>query len=216
MPAHHFGNILSSKQEKMARQGIWKKPYLVFGASRWWLNKKSLILFIVIYNVKWILSDHFTKECVCPSVYSLKLIINIVSSQIILLHSEKQTGQETYALTQATISPSLWACWSVCTGKCKFPHYRKWSLTSELYRKITAGVSVCSWTHHVWLVHLDGHFTDSICCFVDHFQEAGAAQSLGAHSSGQLKTHTHDNTAITRLHFKTDAKLQTHKEIKQE
>lgn len=55
----------------------------------------------------------------------------------------------------------------------------------------TAGESVCSWTHHVWLIHLDGHFTDSVCCFVDHFQEAGAAQSLGAHCSGQLKTHTH-------------------------
>lgn len=43
---------------------------------------------------------------------------------------------------------------------------------------------VYSWTHHVWLIHLDGHFTDSICCFVDHFQEAGATQSLSAHSPG--------------------------------
>lgn len=55
----------------------------------------------------------------------------------------------------------------------------------------TAGVSVSSWTHHVWLIHLDGHFTDSVCCFVDHFQEAGAAQSLGAHCSGQLKINRH-------------------------
>lgn len=51
-------------------------------------------------------------------------------------------------------------------------------------------LSVYSWTHHVWLIHFDGHFTDSICCFVDHFQEAGTAQSLSTHSPGQLKTHT--------------------------
>lgn len=47
-------------------------------------------------------------------------------------------------------------------------------------------------THHVRLVHLDGHFTDGVGCFVDHFQEAGAAQGLRAHCSGQLDTHTHN------------------------
>lgn len=46
-----------------------------------------------------------------------------------------------------------------------------------------------AWTHHIRLVHLDGHFSDGVCCLVDHFKEAGPAQRLGADRSGQLKTH---------------------------
>lgn len=61
----------------------------------------------------------------------------------------------------------------------------------------TTGRVVNSGTHHIGLVHLDGHFTDGVCRFVDHFQEAGAAQSLSADCSGQLNTR--DETAIITL-----------------
>ena len=76
--------------------------------------------------------------------------------------------------------------------------------TREQIMLWTGGVCVYSSTHHIGLVHLDGHFTDSICCFVYHFQEAGAAQSLGACRSGQLKTNTHTHTpAVITLRINT-------------
>ena len=39
-------------------------------------------------------------------------------------------------------------------------------------------------THHVRLVHLDGHLADGVGRLVQHFEEAGAAKSLGAHRPG--------------------------------
>lgn len=42
-------------------------------------------------------------------------------------------------------------------------------------------------THNVWFIHLDGHFADCICSFVEHLKETSATQSLRAHSSRQLQ-----------------------------
>lgn len=45
-------------------------------------------------------------------------------------------------------------------------------------------------THHVRLIHFDGHLAEGVCSPVDHLQEAGTAQSLGVVSPGHLQ-HTH-------------------------
>ena len=42
-------------------------------------------------------------------------------------------------------------------------------------------------THNVGFIHLDGHFADCICSFVEHLEETSATQCLGTHSTWQLQ-----------------------------
>lgn len=42
-------------------------------------------------------------------------------------------------------------------------------------------------THNVWFIHLDGHFADCICGFVEHLEETSATQCLSTHGTGQLQ-----------------------------
>lgn len=67
-------------------------------------------------------------------------------------------------------------------------------------------MNIFSWTHRVRLVHLDGHFIDGVRRFVDHFEEAGAAQSLCADRSGQLETWSRVSTTSLKIFKVTELK----------
>lgn len=58
--------------------------------------------------------------------------------------------------------------------------------SSSLTYSSFSSPSPASFTHSVWLVHLDGHLVDGICRLVDHSEKSGAAQSLSADRPRQL------------------------------